>query len=74
MENNNLKNKVVLKSNNLIEARYNLSNLEQKLLLISICEIKNRDGENTIDFTTKELYKILNIATNRQNELRKIGE
>lgn len=74
MENNNLKNKVVLKSNNLIEARYNLSNLEQKLLLISICEIKNRDGENTIDFTTKELYKILNIATNRQNELRKILE
>lgn len=74
MENKNLKNKVVLKSNNLIEARYNLSNLEQKLLLISICEIKNRNGENTIDFTTKELYKILNIATNRQNELRKILE
>lgn len=74
MENNNLKNKVVLKSNNLIEARYNLSNLEQKLLLISICEIKNRDGENTIEFTTKELYNILNITTNRQNELRKILE
>lgn len=72
-KNNNLKNKVVLKSNNLIEARYNLSTLEQKLLLITISEIKNSE-KNTIEFTTKELYNILNITTNRQNELRKILE
>lgn len=70
-----MKNKVVIKSNNLIEARYNLSALEQKLLLITISEIKNSEKNvNTIDFTTKELYKILSITSNRQNELRKILE
>lgn len=68
-----MKNKVIIKSNNLIEARYNLSTLEQKLLLITISEIKNSE-KNTIEFTTKELYNILNITTNRQNELRKILE
>lgn len=67
------KNKVIIKSNNLIEARYNLSSLEQKLLLITISEIKNSE-KNTIEFTTKELYNILNITTNRQNELRKTLE
>lgn len=56
-------NNLVVQSNIMIYANYDLSALEQKIVLILISTIKKTDKElNTLEFLVKDLAKILNVT------------
>lgn len=59
----------VYKSNKLIEARYNLSATEQKLVLYAACKVDSFTGEhfNILKITTSEFYKTLGVDENSKN-------
>lgn len=54
---------LVVQSNMMIYANYDLSALEQKIVLILISTIKKTDtGLNTLEFLVKDLSKLLNVS------------
>lgn len=68
-----MKNDLVVKSNDLIEARYELSLNEQKIMLYSVSKIdRENDNFNTINVSVKKFFQLLDTSTERYTELREI--
>lgn len=66
-----MENSLVVKSNQLIEARYELSLNEQKIILYSISKIdKGKENFNIITVGVKDFFKLLDTSTDRYTELR----
>ncbi|MGO1470388.1 MAG: replication initiation protein [Tissierella sp.] len=68
-----MKNKLVVKANKLIEARYNLSLNEQKIILYAVSKL-NREKEkfNILELETREFIKLLGTTGSRYVEIKKI--
>ena len=61
--NSNYRNFIVAKDNKLIQSRYDLSMLEQKVILIMASKIQPQDREiNTVLFKARELADILEVS------------
>ncbi|SKB74142.1 Initiator Replication protein [Acetoanaerobium noterae] len=68
------KNNLVKKANTLIEARYKLSLLEQKLILYSSTKIDdNNDRFNTITININEFLEEIKSESNRLSEFKEIA-
>lgn len=68
-----MKNNLVVKSNDLIEARYELSLNEQKIMLYSVSKIDMEDDNfNIITVGVKKFFQLLDTSTERYTELREI--
>ncbi|MGO1652941.1 replication initiation protein [Senegalia sp. (in: firmicutes)] len=64
---------LVVKSNNLIEARYKLSLNEQKLILYAIGKLdRNKNKFNILQMQTSDFIKLLNTSELRYTEIRKL--
>lgn len=72
MENNN---KLVVKSNSLIEAKYKLTIREQKIILYLTSQIKKEDEEfKTYTFSIKEFTEMMGLKNPNYNEILDIIE
>lgn len=66
-----MENNLVVKSNNLVQAKYELSLNEQKILLYAISKLdRNKANFNVIEFDIKEFNDLLQIKGKRYEELR----
>ena len=69
-----MENRLVIKHNDLIEARYDLNLTEQKIILYSVTKIdKNIDKFNLINLEVKEITKLIGTDNDRYNEFRLIA-
>lgn len=66
-------NKLVVKANNLIEARHDLTALEQKIVLYSISKLRENEG-NIVFFRIEELAEKMGTTSDRYQELSRIVE
>lgn len=68
-----MKENLIVKSNKLIEARYELNLNEQKIILYAASKIdKTKENFNIISIDIKEFFNLLNTSTQRYTELREI--
>lgn len=68
-----VKNTLVVKSNNLIEAKYNLNLNEQKIILYAVSKLdRNIDNFNTLELDVKEFTEAINTSLRRYTEIRQI--
>lgn len=68
-----MENGLVVKSNKLIEARYELSLNEQKLILYSVSKIdRSKENFNIVTVGVKDFFRLLDTSTERYTELREI--
>lgn len=66
-----MENKLVVKSNKLIQAKYELSLNEQKVILYAVSKLDTKnDNFNVIPIYVKEFYNLLGTTTERYTELR----
>ena len=69
----NMVNKLVVKSNKLIEARYTLSLNEQKIILYAVSKLDTtKDKFNILELETSEFINLLNTSQFRYTEIREI--
>lgn len=69
-----MKNSLVIKNNDLIEARYDLNLLEQKIILYSVSKIDtNKDKFNLIRLEVKELAEMIGTDIDRYSEFSNIA-
>lgn len=69
-----MKNSLVVKNNDLIEARYDLSLLEQKIILYSVSKIDtNNNSFNLIRLDVKEISKMIGTDVDRYSEFSNIA-
>lgn len=67
-------NKLVIKSNDLISANYNLNLNEQKMALYAISKLaRNSEQFNLIDINISEFIEILNITDRNYDQIRNIA-
>lgn len=68
-----MSNSLIVKANDLIQARYELTLNEQKIILYAVSKLDtNKDNFNIISLNVKEFFKLLNTSTERYTELREI--
>lgn len=68
-----MKNKLVIKSNKLIEARYQLSLNEQKIILYAVSKLDTtKDKFNILEIQTREFIELLNTSQFRYVEIREL--
>lgn len=68
-----MENRLVVKSNNLIEARYELSLNEQKIILYSVSKLdREKENFNIITVNVKEFFNLLDTSSERYSELRSL--
>lgn len=66
-------NSLVVKSNDLIEARYQLNLNEQKIILYAVSKLdRNKDHFNILKLNVKEFVELLGTQTDRYSEVREI--
>ncbi len=66
-------NSLIVKSNDLIEARYSLNLNEQKIILYAVSKLdKNKDNFNILSLDVKEFTELLGTDTNRYGEIRDV--
>lgn len=66
-------NKLVVKSNKLIEARYTLSLNEQKIVLYAVSKLDTtKDKFNILELETREFMQLLNTSQFRYTEIREL--
>jgi len=66
-------NNLIIKSNVLIEARYELNLIEQKIILYAVSKLDSKkENFNIISLNAKEFFKLIDTSTERYTELRKI--
>lgn len=66
-----MENNLVVKSNNLVQAKYELSLNEQKIILYAVSKLDTKkDNFNIIPIYVKEFYDLLGTTTERYTELR----
>ncbi len=66
-------NKLVVKANKLIEARYNLSLNEQKVILYAVSKLdREKDKFNILELETREFVKLLGTTSSRYVEIKKL--
>lgn len=69
----NINKHLVVKSNNLIQARYDLNLNEQKIILYAVSKLdRSKDNFNIIPIGVKKFYKLLGTSTERYTELREM--
>lgn len=69
-----LKNNLVVKHNNLVEAKYDLNLVEQKVILFAITKIDtSKEKLNTVRFNATELAELIGSESSRYSEFRIIG-
>lgn len=69
-----MKNSLVIKNNDLIEARYDLNLLEQKIILYSVSKIDtNKDKFNLIRLEVKEIAEMIGTDIDRYSEFSNIA-
>ena len=69
----NINKHLVVKSNNLIQARYDLNLNEQKIILYAVSKLdRSKDNFNIIPIEVKKFYKLLGTSTERYTELREM--
>lgn len=70
-----MKNNLIVKHNDLIQARYNLSLNEQKIVLYAASQIdRDKDNFNMITISIKEFTELLGTTQERYTEFREIAE
>lgn len=68
------KNELVIKHNNLVEARYDLNPVEQKIILYAVTKIDtNKDKFSIIQIEAVELAKLMQSKTGRYKEFREVA-
>lgn len=68
-----MNNKLVIKSNKLIEARYELSLNEQKIILYAVSKLDTtKDKFNILELETKEFMELLDTSQFRYTEIREL--
>ena len=66
-------NKLVVKSNDLIEARYKLNLNEQKIILYAVTMLdRTKDKFNIISLNVKEFTELIGTTTERYTEIREV--
>lgn len=66
-------NSLVVKSNKLIEARYELSLTEQKLILYAVSKLdRDKNDFNILELETREFMELLNTTVLRYTEIREL--
>lgn len=66
-------NNLVVKSNDLIEARYKLNLNEQKIILYAVTKIdRDKDNFNTLSLNIKEFTRLIGTTTERYTEIREV--
>ena len=66
-------NKLVVKSNDLIEARYKLNLNEQKIILYAVTMLdRNKDKFNKISLNVKEFTELIGTTSERYTEIREV--
>ena len=66
-------NKLVVKSNDLIEARYKLNLNEQKIILYAVTMLdRNKDKFNIISLNVKEFTELIGTTSERYTEIREV--
>ena len=69
----NMVNKLVVKSNKLIEARYALSLNEQKIVLYAVSKLDTtKDKFNILELETREFMQLLNTSQFKYTEIREL--
>ena len=69
-----MKNELVIKHNDLIEARYTLSLVEQKVILFAIIKIDtSKEKLNKVRFNVNELAELIGSESSRYSEFRIIA-
>lgn len=69
-----MKNELVIKHNDLIEARYTLSLVEQKVILFAITKIDtSKEKLNKVRFNVNELAELIGSESSRYSEFRIIA-
>lgn len=69
-----MENELVVKHNDLVEARYNLNLTEQKIILYSVSKINtNKDKFNLIKLEVKEITKLIGTDNDRYSEFSSIA-
>lgn len=70
-----MENNLVVKSNNIIEARYKLDSLEQKIILYAVSKLDtDKDKFNMIQIEIKEFTELIDTTVKRYSEFRDIAE
>ena len=73
MKRKKIENKIVVKSNTIIDSTFNLGLVEQKLLSICLCEIRETH-KNIFTIPLNDIYELLGVSKNRHAEIRLILE
>ena len=73
MKRKKIENKIVVKSNTIIDSTFNLGLVEQKLLSICLCEIRETH-KNIFTISLNDIYELLGVSKNRHAEIRLILE
>lgn len=69
-----MKNNLVIKHNDLIEAKYDLNLVEQKIILFAITKIDtSKEKLNKVQFNTTELAELIGSDSSRYSEFRIIA-
>ena len=69
-----MKNRLVVKSNDLISANYTLNLNEQKMVLYAISKLDRNNGEfNFIDLNIREFIELLDITDRNYEQIRNIA-
>lgn len=68
-----MKSNLVVKHNNLIEARYNLSLNEQKIILYATSKLdRNKEKFNLLTLNIREFFSLLGTTQERYTEIREV--
>lgn len=70
----NLKNELIVKANSLIEARYELNLMEQKIILYAVSKIDtSSDNFNKVEIEVKKVTELIDSTIKRYTEFREIA-
>lgn len=68
-----MKDNLIVKSNDLIEARYELNLNEQKIILYAVSKVDtNKKHFNIVPINVREFFKLLDTSTERYTELKQV--
>lgn len=68
-----MENSLVVKSNDLIQARYQLSLNEQKIILYAVSKLdRNKENFNILNLDIRDFFKLLGTTKERYTEIREV--